>query len=156
MNLNSLFILLHVIAAVVWVGGMIFAHQCLRPVAASQLEPPQRLKLWVGVFSRFFPFVWISIILLPLTGYLMMFSLWSSMSLTPLYVHIMNGVGTLMILVYLHVFFAPYRRLRRAVAAEIWADGAKALGQIRQLVGFNSMLGLIVIAVATGGRFFIV
>lgn len=134
---------------------MIFAHQCLRPVAASQLEPPQRLRLWVGVFSRFFPLVWISIILLPLTGYLMMFSLWDGMANAPLYVHIMNGIGTLMILVYLHVFFAPYKRLQRAVAAEIWPDGAKALGQIRQLVGLNSILGLIVIAVATGGRYFV-
>ena len=153
MTLNSLYIALHIIAAVIWVGGMIFAHQCLRPVAASQLEPPQRLSLWVGVFSRFFPLVWASVIALPVTGYLMIFSIWQSMAATPLYVHLMNGAGMLMILIYLHVFFAPYRRLKTAVATRQWADGGRAIGQIRQLVGINSMLGIIVIAIASAGRF---
>ena len=55
MNLNALSIALHILAAVLWVGGMFFAHQVLRPVAATQFEPPARLKMWVGVFSRFFP-----------------------------------------------------------------------------------------------------
>lgn len=149
----SVYIVLHIIAAVIWVGGMIFAHQFLRPVAASQLEPPQRLKLWVGVFSRFFPLVWISIILLPLTGYLMTFAIWKTMGATPLYVHLMNGLGMAMILIYLHVFFAPYKRLKNAVAMEQWPDGGKAIAQIRQLVGINSILGVIVIAIAAGGRY---
>jgi uncharacterized membrane protein len=154
MNLNSIYIALHLIAAVFWVGGMIFAHQCLRPVAASQLEPPQRLTLWVGVFKRFFPWVWLSVVLLPVTGYLMMFSIWQSMALTPLYVHIMNGLGMLMILIYMHVYFAPFGRLKRAVASEQWPDGGKAIGQIRLLVGINSVLGVIVIIVASAGRYF--
>lgn len=155
MNLISLYIALHIIAAVVWVGGMIFAHQCLRPVAASQLEPPQRLTLWVGVFSRFFPLVWASVIALPVTGYLMMFAIWPSMAVTPLYVHLMNVIGTLMILIYLHVYFAPYKRLKQAVATQQWPDGGKAIGQIRQLVGINSLLGLLVIVIAAGGRYYI-
>ena len=155
MNLNSLYILLHIIAAVAWVGGMIFAHQCLRPVAASQLEPPIRLRLWVGVFSRFFPLVWISIIALPLTGYLMIFSIWQSLAVAPSYVHLMNGAGTIMILIYLHVFFAPYKQLKNAVASENWPEGGKAIGQIRQLVGINSILGLVTIAIASGGRYFV-
>ena len=154
MTLNSLSIALHIIAAVIWVGGMIFAHQCLRPVAASQLEPPQRLSLWVGVFARFFPMVWASVIALPITGYLMIFGIWQSMAATPLYVHLMNGLGMLMILIYLHVFFAPYRRLKKAVASQQWPDGGKALGQIRQLVGINSILGLIVIIIGSAGRYF--
>jgi len=48
----------------VWIGGMFFAHQVLRPVAVAQFEPPQRLPLWDGVFSRFFPWVWAAIIVL--------------------------------------------------------------------------------------------
>ena len=35
-------IFLHVLAVVIWVGGMYFAHQMLRPVAADLLAPPQR------------------------------------------------------------------------------------------------------------------
>ncbi|MEJ2392089.1 MAG: CopD family protein [Gammaproteobacteria bacterium] len=154
MTILSLYIVLHVISVVVWVGGMIFAHQFLRPVAAKLLEPPQRLPLWVGVFSRFFPIVWICIILLPLTGYLMIFKLWGGFAHTPIYVHIMNGMGILMILIFLHVFFAPFRRLKKAVTAQTWPEAGKALNQIRFLVGLNTLLGLFVIVIAAGGRFF--
>lgn len=153
MNLNALLILLHVISVVIWVGGMFFAHQFLRPVAASQLEPPQRLALWVGVFKRFFPIVWIAIILLPLTGYIMIFSIWGNMSNTPVYVHLMNGLGIVMILIFLHVFFAPFNRLKNAVEKQEWPKGAAALNQIRMLVGINTVLGLLVIITATAGRF---
>lgn len=154
MNLNSLYLLLHVLAATIWVGGMYFAYLCLRPVAATQLEPPLRLRLWVGVFDKFFPSVWIAVALLPATGYAMIFSIWQSLAVTPLYVHIMNGLGTLMLLIYMHVYFAPFKRLKRAVLAEQWPAGAAALGQIRKLIAVNLTLGLVVIAVAGGGRYF--
>lgn len=47
-------LVLHSLAAAVWVGGMFFAYMALRP-AAGALEPPQRLTLWRGTFDRFFP-----------------------------------------------------------------------------------------------------
>ena len=62
-------LLLHVLAAVVWVGGMFFAYAALRPVAVSQLEPPLRLALWAGVFSKFFPWVFVAIAILLITGF---------------------------------------------------------------------------------------
>lgn len=154
MSINLITIVLHVLSVVVWVGGMFFAYMCLRPVAASQLEPPVRLQLWVGVFNKFFPFVWIAVILLPLTGYLMISSLFNGMANAPLYVHLMNGLGSLMIFIYLHVFFAPYQRLKRAVVAQDWPAGGKALGQIRMLVGINTSLGLLTVLIASGGRYF--
>ena len=148
----SIYSLLHVISAVIWVGGMFFAYACLRPVAGLVLEPPARLTLWAGVFKRFFPYVWLSVALLPVTGYMMLFSIWGSMANAPLYVHIMNGLGIAMILIYMHVFFSPYKRLKAAVTEERWPDGGKALAQIRFLVATNTILGLIVIVVASGGR----
>ena len=154
MSINVLTLVLHVLSVVIWVGGMFFAYVCLRPIAASQLEPPLRLQLWVGVFGKFFPFVWIAVILLPLTGYMMISSLYDGMGNAPLYVHLMNGTGSLMIFIYLHVFFAPYQRLKRAVAAQDWPTGAKALAQIRVLVGVNTALGLLTALIASGGRFF--
>jgi len=55
----SFAIAFHVIAIVIWVGGMFFAHQVMRPAAVSTLEPPHRLRLWVAGFKRFFPWVWL-------------------------------------------------------------------------------------------------
>jgi len=144
--------ILHLLSAVVWVGGMFFAYMFLRPVAASQLEPPARLTLWVGVFQRFFPFVWLSILFLPLTGYLMIFDIWGSMAATPLYVHIMNGLGIVMILIYLHVYFAPFKRLKEAVIKQDWQEGGRNLNIIRKMVGMNTMIGLLTIIIVAGGR----
>jgi uncharacterized membrane protein len=152
MTSNSIAITLHVLSAVLWVGGMFFAHQVLRPVAAAQLEPPARLTLWVGVFTRFFPWVWLFVLLLPVTGYWMIFRLFGGMSGVGMYVHIMQALGWLMILIYMHLFFAPFRRLKEAVVTAQWPEAGKQLSRIRHIVGVNLALGLIVIAVASGGR----
>ena len=148
----GLAVLLHVIAAVIWVGGMFFAYVFLRPVAASQLEPPARLTLWAGVFGRFFPWVWASIAVILASGFWMIFGVYGGMGSVGLYVHAMLGLGVLMMLIFFHVFFAPYGRLKRAVAAQDWPAGAKALSQIRMLVGLNTLIGLATFAVGAAGR----
>ena len=145
-------IVFHLLSAVVWVGGMFFAYMFLRPVAASQLEPPVRLTLWVAVFKKFFPFVWLSVLFLPLTGYLMIFDVWGSMGATPLYVHIMSGLGIVMILIYMHVYFAPFKRLKEAVIKQDWPEGGRNLNIIRKMVGINMMIGLLTIIIVSAGR----
>ncbi len=150
MNLS---LLLHVLGVVVWVGGMFFAYMALRPVAASVLEPPQRLTLWAGVFGKFFPWVWASVALILLTGLHMLMVLGGMAA--PLYVLGMMVIGVAMMAIYLHVFFAPYQRLKRAVAQQDWKAGGAALGQIRVLIGINLSLGLLTIAVVFLGRGFI-
>jgi uncharacterized membrane protein len=147
--------LLHVISAVIWVGGMFFAYMVLRPVAAGQLEPPARLTLWAGVFDNFFPWVWSAIVAILATGFWMIFAVFGGMGGVGLYVHAMLGLGLLMVLIFLHVYFAPYRRLKRAVAAQDWPSGGKQLAQIRLLVGINTVIGLLTVAIASGGRYLI-
>lgn len=144
---------LHVLAVVIWVGGMFFAWMCLRPVAAAQLEPPARLRLWVGVFQNFFPWVWVAVPVILGTGIWLIKASFGAMGDAPVYVHAMYGIGVLMMLIFMHVFFAPYRRLRMAVAKEDWPAGGRSLGMIRKLVGFNVLLGLITVAIAAGGQF---
>jgi uncharacterized membrane protein len=58
-----------------------------------------------------------------------------------------------MMLLFFHVFFAPFKRLKRAVAAGDWQAGGKNLAQIRVLVGINLVIGLVVISIASGGRY---
>ena len=147
-------VLLHVIAVVIWVGGMFFAYMVLRPVAASQLEPPVRLKLWSGVFGLFFPWVWISIVVILATGFWLIFGAYGGMGDVGGYVHTMLTLGIVMMLIFFHVFFAPYKRLKRAIEAQDWPEGGKQLGTIRKLVGINTLIGIATIAVASGGRYF--
>ena len=148
-------LMLHLLAATVWVGGMFFAYMVLRPVAAGTLEAPVRLTLWVRVFTGFFPWVWFAVISLLLTGYPMLFGVFGSMANAPIFVHLMQAMGLIMMAIFGHVFFAPFQRLKRAVAAEDWEAGGKQLAQIRRMVGINLVLGLMVVAMAGGGRMMI-
>ena len=142
---------LHVIGVVIWVGGMFFAYMTLRPAAAALLEPPQRLPLWQATLSRFFTWVWVAVGLIVVSSIWMLISL-GGMKAVGAYVHIMLGIGLAMMLIFAHVFFAPYRRLTRAVQAKDWPAGGAALAQIRKLVGLNLILGLVTVAVAILGR----
>ncbi len=147
----SLAITLHLLAAVIWVGGMFLAYVCLRPVAATLLEPPLRLSLWSQLFSRFFPWVWGAVVVLALTGHWMI-GLYGGMAAVGLHVHLMLASGYLMIALYLHLYFAPFQRLKKAVAATDWPAAAVQLNQIRRIVGINLLLGLVTVANAGGGR----
>jgi uncharacterized membrane protein len=146
----NLTLLLHVLGIVVWVGGMFFAYMALRPVAASVLEPPQRLTLWAGVFGRFFPWVWASVVLILLTGLHMLMKLGGAAA--PHYVMAMLTLGVVMMLIFAHVFFAPYKKLKRAVSEQNWKAGGAALAQIRMLIGINLSIGLLTIAMVFVGR----
>ena len=146
----TLSLFLHVLSVVVWVGGMFFAYMALRPVAAGVLEPPQRLTLWAGVFDKFFPWVWVSVVLILLTG-LHMLMVFGGMA-SPLYALAMLGLGVAMMAIFAHVFFSPYKKLKRAVGEQDWKAGGAALAQIRMLIGINLSLGLLTIAVVFIGR----
>jgi len=146
----NLTLFLHVLSVVVWVGGMFFAYMALRPVAASVLEPPQRLTLWAGVFGKFFPWVWASVALILLSGLHMLMKLGGAAA--PHYTLTMLALGVAMMLIFAHVFFAPYKKLKRAVGEQDWKAGGAALGQIRKLIGINLSLGLLTIGVVFIGR----
>jgi len=146
-------IALHMLSVVVWVGGMFFAYMALRPVAASLLEPPQRLPLWSKTFAKFFPWVWAAVILLLVTGLWMVKAMFGGFGQAGLYVHLMAGLGTLMILLFLHVFFAPYRRMKQALVANDFPEAGRRLSQIRMIIGTNLTLGLIVTVVASAGKY---
>jgi uncharacterized membrane protein len=139
---------LHLLSVVIWVGGMFLAYVAVRPAATEVLEPPQRLRLWSAIFTRFFPWVWAAVILILGSGFVMM----GELSVVPRYVIVMAAIGVIMSMIFLHIFFAPFARLKRAVAAQDWKAGGSALNQIRMLVGTNLVLGTVNIAVAVLGR----
>src|SRR5579884_2806 len=97
---------LHLLAALFWVGGMAFAYWVLRP-ATGPLEPAARLPLWRRVFGTFLPWVGVAVIVLLGSGYAMLAMYFGGFRATPLYINIMQGLGILMVLLYLHLFFAP-------------------------------------------------
>lgn len=145
-------LILHLLAAVIWVGGMFFAYACLRPAAAAQLQPDARFALWSGVFQRFFPLVWAAVVVLPVSGYYLATSMYGDFRDVLPYVWVMTGGAVAMIAIFLHVWFLPYRRLRHAIAAHDMPAAGAALAQIRRLVLINTVLGVAVVIVASSGR----
>ncbi|TRX75770.1 CopD family protein [Pseudomonas mangiferae] len=136
---------LHVLAALVWVGGMFFAWAVLRP-AAAVLDGPARLTLWNAVFPRFFRWVWAAVLLLPLSGVGLLHLGFGGFDTAPRYVQAMMGLYVAMVSLFLRIQTLHLPGLRRAVDAADWNEGAQGLARIRRLVGLNLLLGLSVVA----------
>jgi len=143
---------LHILGAVVWVGGMFAAYLCLRP-AAGALEGPQRLLLWRNFFAKFFIWVWVSILLLLGSGYWMMATTFGGFKGAPLYINLMQGLGIVMVLLFVWLFHGPWLKFKRAVDAKDWPAAAGHIGLIAKIIQINLPLGLIVVVIGGTGRF---
>ena len=135
---------LHLLCAVVWVGGMFFALVVVRPSMAA-LEPAQRIALHNRIFRRFFLVIWHAMPLILLSGYAMVFGLYGGFQNLPWNVNAMQAIGVVMVLVFLVIFFGPWRRFRAAAST---ARAAEAAERIRKLIVVNLLLGLIVVVLA--------
>jgi uncharacterized membrane protein len=143
MDLYGVLKALHVLCAVVWVGGMFFAYVVLRP-SLSVLEPAQRVALHGQVFRRFFLVIWHAMPLIVLTGFAMIFAVFGGMAGVRWNVHVMLLLGLIMAAIFLAIFFGPYRTFRAA-------PGPAPLDTIRKLIGINLILGLLISAIAVLG-----
>ncbi|SED21112.1 Uncharacterized membrane protein [Pseudomonas mohnii] len=154
MTAFSLVYSLHVLAALVWVGGMFFAWMVLRPAAVNALEGPARLKLWVEVFQGFFRWVWVAVLLLPVSGVGMLHMHFNGFETAPRYVQVMMGLYVVMTALFIRIQALMLPELRTAVIAQDWPAGAAVLGKIRRLVGINLIVGLVLVAIAAARPMF--
>ena len=83
----------------------------------------------------------------------MIFNIFHGFSHTGLHVHIMHGLGWLMIFLYLFVWFRPYKALQQAVSQAEFPAGAVQLAVIRKVILVNLILGLTTIIVGSAGRY---
>ena len=150
--MSALAITLHVLAAIIWVGGMFFGFLAVRP-ALAEMDTKHRARIWVGIFRRFFPWVWGSIVVLLVSGIYMAFDSFDSLAHAPIFVNVMMGLGILMMLIFGHLFFGPYKRLKQAVATGDDAMAVKSMAMIRVIMGVNLALGIIVVLDAMLGSF---
>ncbi len=147
--MSAVVVTLHALAAVVWVGGMFFAYVILRPSVGGIEAPPERLRLWNRVLGRFFVWVWGAVIVLPMTGYRLVFAEYGGIAgMTPP-LHVMHGLAVVMILLFWFLFFGPFEEFKKAVQAEDWPVAAACLDRIRRIVAINLVIGLIVVSVGS-------
>jgi uncharacterized membrane protein len=72
----------------------------------------------------------------------------------PRYVQIMIGLYVVMTALFIRIQGLQLPALRKAVAAQDWPTGAAVLGKIRQLVGINLLIGLLVVAIGAARPMF--
>jgi len=134
----------HILAAVIWVGGMFFAYVVLRP-SMSVLEPIQRIALHTQIYRRFFLVVWHAMPLILLSGFVVLFGFYGGMEFVGWNVHLMLLLGLIMSAVFLLIFFGPYARFRRTTDRTV---AAASIDRIRKLIGINLVLGIVTVVVA--------
>lgn len=135
--------LLHLAAAIVWLGGMTFMLFAFRPALLAQLQGEARLRLQSQVLQRFFAIVLGAVAILLLTG-LHLYGAGAKavgMPSIPLGWHLMAGLGLTMILIFGHIYFAGFKGLHRAVTATDWPLAAAKAAQIHKMVVLNFILG---------------
>jgi uncharacterized membrane protein len=149
----SLSLAIHTLAAVLWVGGMFFAHLVLRP-STGPLDPATRLALWERVLGRFYVWGWFSVVALLVSGVTMLFIGFGGFVMPARYISLMTIMGILMAAIYTNVYFVHWPQFRRSVATSDWISADRAIERIRRLAWINLLLGLTTVLVAAGGRHF--
>ncbi|MEN9538927.1 MAG: hypothetical protein RLZZ126_1162 [Pseudomonadota bacterium] len=147
--MNSLIVLLHLAAAIVWLGGMTCLLWAVRPTLMTQLEGPARLRFLAQMWGRFFNAVLLAVVVLLATGGHLYASGFRALKAAgpgmpaglPLGWSVMAALGTLMVLVFGHIYFASFRKFKRLLEADRFAEAATAAGRIHQLVVLNFCLG---------------
>lgn len=64
----STLVVLHLLAAVTWVGGMIFLSLVLAPLVRGRKAAPEFMAMFRSAALRFRPIVWIAMAILLITG----------------------------------------------------------------------------------------
>ncbi len=142
---------LHALAAVVWVGGMVFALAAMRPALLEVLPPPQALACLLAAMRRFFALVWVAMPVLLASGFWMFHALGFARS--GHHVHLMAVLGTLMAAIFAWLYFGVYPKLKAAAAAGDTTHAKPLAERLRKLVLLNAALGVLVVLIAAGGRY---
>jgi uncharacterized membrane protein len=150
--MRDVWLLLHLLAVVVWVGGMVFAHFCMRPAAAATLEPAQRLPFLAEALGRFFSMVAGSLVLLWGSGIAMFAQLSVAGGKPPLSWNLMAVIALVMTGIFTVIWLRRHPSMVAALAERDFRSAGAALDGIRRLVALNLGLGVLTMAVATVGR----
>ncbi len=125
---------LHIFFAILWIGGMVYSLLFLKPSLKELPNEDQRHRLLRSVFSKFFPAVWLSILVLFITGMGLWHGYRRDFSENPLF-HTKLFLFALMILVFTYIYFFLFRKNK--------------LSQIPNLILVNLLFGIFILLIIT-------
>lgn len=122
---------LHLLFATLWVGGMIFNLVFLRPAIEHVTDKEAFLQ---RLYSRFFAAVWLSIIVLFLTGMYLWHGYRKDFSENTLF-HFKLFLFSLMVLNFVYIYFFLFKK--------------RKFSHIPNLVWLNLVLGVLILITIT-------
>ncbi|SDG84140.1 CopD family protein [Roseospirillum parvum] len=143
---------LHVLATLVWVGGMFFALIALKP-GLAEISPDDRLFLWHGTLPRFFAWVWGAIAILWGTGWYIIEKLYGGLYAAPGHVHLMMTLAGLMTILFALIQAGPMRRFMKALENGQPAAATNEHQRMKTLITINFTLGIATTIIGTAGAY---
>jgi uncharacterized membrane protein len=142
---------LHVLATIIWFGGLFFLSVVLRR-SAHDMDSASAMKLWNDTLSIFFVWIWMCLVLILLTGVALVFLAFGGFSGIPL-VHRVNPlIGLPAMVLFIFLYFVPWRRFQHAVFGNDMPVAERNLKLIRRLMTIILALGLVASIVSVAGR----
>ena len=140
----------HLLSIILWIGGMIFTRYFLGP-AAAKLDSQTRASLMQDTLGRFFRLVAYAISIALISGIWMVGRV-AKMAIVagtnfslPITWAAMMGLGFIMAGFFLLIRYSLYTKLVKQVAASDWQGADKSLLTIRNWVGANLAIGLLIV-----------
>jgi uncharacterized membrane protein len=143
---------IHSVAVVILVGGLFRGYMAVSPMSGDYTKS-SGLQLAQGALRRFFPWVWVSILVLPVTGYVVMFATYGSFAAAPLYINLMQAISWVMIALFAWLFFVPWREFKFHIDAEKWSAAGANLARIDKINLVNLLLGIIAVVTGSTGPY---
>ena len=148
-NYSTLLIFLHVVSAIIWIGGMIAIRVAVHPSLQSIEDPKIKLGKTLEIVGRLFHLVIPFIVILIVTGVIFVLA-----GFKTTLVHMKEAIWTIMTLNYIFMY------IKRAKAQKLFNSGklAEAKEQVKLLptllLPINILLGMVAIylGVELGGK----
>ena len=150
----SVLVVLHLLAAVTWIGGMVFLSLVLAPLVRGRKAAPEFMALFRSAALRFRPIVWVAIAVLLPTGPMLLslrgISATSPASWPGIVTVKLTLVGLLLFLTLLHdlVFGPQVRRVSAIPDAQRTAGERVIFRTARWLPRLSLLIALVVVIAA--------
>jgi uncharacterized membrane protein len=151
----STLVVLHILAAVTWIGGMIFLSLVLAPLVRGRKAAPEFMALFRSAALRFRPIVWVAIAVLLATGPMLLslrgIQVSSPTSWTGIVTVKLMLVALLLLLTLLHdlVFGPQVSRVSAIPNSQRTAGERVVFKTARWLPRLSLLIGLAVMIAAT-------
>lgn len=140
----------HLLSVILWIGGMMYARYFLGP-AAAKLDSQTRACLMRDTLGRFFRVVSYALAItlvsgLWMTGRVAKMAIVAGTSFSlPITWAAMMGLGFIMAGFFVLIRYSLYTRLVRQVEASDWQGAEQSLLTLRNWLGANLAIGLLIV-----------